>query len=167
MTADGDRDETTADGDDPADGLAAPHGDSPTDESDRPVALVTGAAGGIGRAVTRVFCAAGWRVYATDVSTADLDGLADDVAPDHGDDPADGHDTGIAGLHGDNPTENRLETAVLDVTDEADRSRVLDRIERESGRLDCLVNNAGFAVPGAVVDADGDPVRELYDVLVH
>lgn len=136
MTADGDGDSV---------------GETASQESDRPVALVTGAAGGIGRAVTRIFCAAGWRVYATDVSTDGLDDLADE----------------IAARHGDSATESRIETAVLDVTDAEDRSRVLDRIERESGRLDCLLNNAGFAVPGAVVDADGNFIRDLYDVLVH
>lgn len=145
MTADGDCDDFDGDRDNTSTDRAA------TEESDRPVALVTGAAGGIGRAVTRIFCAAGWRVYATDVSTDGLDDLAGEVAAQHGDGSVDG----------------ALETAVLDVTVAADRERVLDRIERERGRLDCLLNNAGFAVPGAVVDADGEFVRDLYEVLVH
>jgi NAD(P)-dependent dehydrogenase (short-subunit alcohol dehydrogenase family) len=155
MTADGDRDDSDGDRDESNDARDDSENTATdraaTGESDRPVALVTGAAGGIGRAVTRIFCAAGWRVYATDVSTDGLDDLADDIAARHGDSSAGG----------------LLETAVLDVTVAADRERVLDRIERESGRLDCLLNNAGFAVPGAVVDADGDFVRDLYEVLVH
>jgi NAD(P)-dependent dehydrogenase (short-subunit alcohol dehydrogenase family) len=119
---------------------------APTDpaESPRPVALVTGAAGGIGTAITCAFHDAGWIVYATDIDEAGLGDLASGV--------------------GDG---SRLETARLDVTAETDRERVIERVEREVGRLDCLVANAGYAVPGAVLDADETTVRESYDVLVH
>lgn len=105
-------------------------------------ALVTGAAGGVGRAVVERFRADGWRVYATDVESA-LD-EADPWADDDG-----------------------VVTAVLDVTDAADRERVRDRIATETGRLDSLANVAGYALPGAVLDTDETAVRELYDVLVH
>jgi NAD(P)-dependent dehydrogenase (short-subunit alcohol dehydrogenase family) len=88
-------------------------------------------------------------VYATDVVIDRADGINGiDSKPEPEDDA-------------------RLETAVLDVTDADDRERVLERIERETGRLDCLVNNAGYAVPGAVLDSDETAVRDLYDVLVH
>ncbi|MEZ3142556.1 SDR family NAD(P)-dependent oxidoreductase [Halobaculum sp. MBLA0143] len=112
-----------------------------TDDGERPVALVTGAAGGIGRATVARFAAAGWRVYATDADEAALS------AADW-----DGHS---------------VSTARLDVTDADDRERVVDRVAAETGRLDCLVSLAGYALPGPVLDVPSEAVRELYDVLVH
>jgi len=107
------------------------------DDEDR-VVLVTGAGSGIGRATVQRFHEAGWTVWATDVAT---DGLAD--LP--------------SGVH----------TAELDVTDAADRERVVARVVEASGGLDCLVNNAGFAVPGPVEDVPVERGREQFDVLVH
>jgi glucose 1-dehydrogenase len=43
--------------------------------------IVTGAAGGMGRAITRALVEAGARVVATDLSQGGLDELADDLAP--------------------------------------------------------------------------------------
>ena len=121
-----------------------------------PVALVTGAAGGIGRTTVARFRAAGWRVYATDVDEAELAAVdwasvaADVATSETGTDPP-----------------GTVLTAPLDVTDAADRDRVLDRVATEVGRLDCLVNLAGYALPGAVLDTEPAAVRQLYEVLVH
>ena len=102
------------------------------------VVLVTGAGAGIGAATARQFADDGWTVYATDIETP---------LPER-----------IAG---------RCRTAELDVTDPEQCGAVLDRIEDETGRLDCLVNNAGYAVPGPLEDVDGDDVERCFDVLVH
>lgn len=40
---------------------------------------------------------------------------------------------------------------MLDVTDEEGRKNVINRVLRESGRLDVLVNNAGVLCPGKFI----------------
>jgi NAD(P)-dependent dehydrogenase (short-subunit alcohol dehydrogenase family) len=107
-------------------------------ESDEPVVLLTGAGGGIGAATALAFADRGWRVYATDIATP----LPERVR-------------------------ERCETRALDVTDEAACGRVVDAVAGEAGRLDCLVNNAGYAVAGPVEDVPVAAVREEFDVLVH
>ena len=79
------------------------------------VALVTGAAGGIGRSIARQLLDAGFRVALADVVP---------VPPLEGD-----PDRWMA-LH-------------LDLADLAGHAAVLDRIEQVWGPVECLVNNAG------------------------
>lgn len=79
------------------------------------VAVVTGAARGIGQAVARAYAAEGARVWALDV-------LGDEVAA----------------LDGPN-----LTALQLDLTDADDVAATFARIEAEAGRIDVLLNNAG------------------------
>ena len=86
------------------------------------VVLVTGAASGIGLAAAQRFVAEGAHVYFAD---RDGDRLADAVAA---------------------PAQARRSHAVpFDATDEEAWSLLADRIGREAGRLDVLVNNVGSA----------------------
>ena len=98
--------------------------------------LITGCSSGIGRVAARAFLADGWTVYAT---ARDVEALAD--------------------LEAAGATTDRL-----DVTSDADVDRVIDRIIEERGRLDCLVNNAGFAQVGPVEDVPIEKVIAQYDV---
>lgn len=101
------------------------------------VVLVTGAASGIGAATALAFADRGWTVYATDIAA-----LPDRVA-------------------------DRCRDRDLDVTDDDQCRAVVDEILDETGRLDCLVNNAGYAAPGPLEDVESEAARDVVDVLAH
>jgi NAD(P)-dependent dehydrogenase (short-subunit alcohol dehydrogenase family) len=100
--------------------------------------LITGCSSGIGRETAHVFLEDGWEVYATARNPADVEAL------------------GEAGAN----------IASLDVTDEGDVERVVERMIDEEGRIDCLVNNAGFGQLGPVEDVTTDAVEQQFDVNV-
>jgi len=102
-------------------------------------ALITGASTGIGRATAAAFLRRDWTVYATARDTDDVADLAD------------------AGCR----------TAELDVTDDAAVDRVVDRVIEETGRIDCLVNNAGYGQYGPVEDVPLDALDDQFDVNVY
>lgn len=52
----------------------------------------------------------------------------------------------------------------LDVTNEAQIQDVVARIQKEAGRIDVLVNNAGFAVYGAIEDTSIADARRQFEV---
>ena len=100
--------------------------------------LVTGAGRGIGRAVAEEFSDAGWSVVA---GVRDLERAVADFAGR----------PGIAVVH-------------LDVTDPTSvRAAVAEAQRRAGGAIDCLVSNAGYAVLGAIEDADLDEVRAMFE----
>ena len=88
---------------------------------DGKIVLVTGAAGGIGRALSEGFGAAGASVVAADRDEAAVEGVAKAL-----------EDQGLD-----------VTPVALDVTDAAGAERVLEGVLRSSGRIDVLVNNAG------------------------
>jgi len=107
--------------------------------SPQKVALVTGAARGIGLATARRFLAEGWRVALLDIE-ADL--LRNAVAS-----------LGDA----DNTLALRC-----DVADAAQVAKAIDQLARRFGRLDALINNAGIAVFAPLLEtADADWNRIL------
>ncbi|ERJ19332.1 3-oxoacyl-acyl-carrier protein reductase [Salinisphaera shabanensis E1L3A] len=97
--------------------------------SDTRVALVTGAARGIGRAVTRRLLAEGFHVGALDNDANALTDLHQEL----------GKPSPSAA--------RRLETFATDVTDEPSVEDAVKALADMHGRLDVLVNNAGIADP--------------------
>jgi len=94
------------------------------------VALVTGAASGIGRASAEALAREGASVVLTDVQVA----LGEQAAG------------GIVKASG------KAVFRPQDVTSEDGWAEIIGGIERDYGRLDVLVNNAGIAVAGFVTD---------------
>jgi len=106
---------------------------------DGKVAIVTGAARGMGEAEARLFAAEGARVVVADV----LDAQGSAVAADLGE---------------------RAHYQHLDVTDEAGWRAALDETTRRFGTPDVLVNNAGILRVTPILTADMDEVRRVIDV---
>jgi NAD(P)-dependent dehydrogenase (short-subunit alcohol dehydrogenase family) len=96
-----------------------------------PVVLVTGAAGGIGTAVTDAFLDAGYTVFALDIDRDTLARL-----------------TGERTKVGD-----RLRPLVADVTSYDDVGWAVAELIAQSGRVDALANVAGGSRPGPKIDA--------------
>ena len=57
-------------------------------------------------------------------------------------------------------------TLALDVTDEASMIAAVDAVTAESGRIDALVNNAGYSQSGATETLDVDDVRRQFETNV-
>lgn len=96
------------------------------------VALVTGAASGMGRATADLFAREGATVAATDINEAGLKQVVNEIKAEGG----------------------KVEGWLMDVLDAAAITRVVAEIVARFGRLDIVVNNAGF---GAFrkIDAEG------------
>jgi len=103
------------------------------------VALVTGAARGIGKAIAGAMAQNGARVFCTDRDLAEAEKSASAWAS--------------------------ATAAEMDVTDEAQVQAVTDAVVRECGRIDILVNNAGVNTLAHRVPIDQFP-REEWDRIV-
>jgi NAD(P)-dependent dehydrogenase (short-subunit alcohol dehydrogenase family) len=103
-----------------------------------PVAIVTGASSGIGDAVCRALQDNGFQVYAGARRVELMASLAD------------------AGIH----------VVPVDVTDDESMVALVDRVLSEAGRIDVLVNNAGYGSYGAVEDVPMDEARRQFEVNV-
>ncbi|MFV3414210.1 SDR family oxidoreductase [Pseudomonas nitroreducens] len=103
-----------------------------------PVALITGCSSGIGRALADAFQAAGYQVWAT--ARRDEDVAALDQA-------------GFRGM-------------LLDVNDEPAVERLAERLQREAGGLDVLINNAGYGAMGPLLDGGSQAIRRQFETNV-
>jgi short-subunit dehydrogenase len=104
--------------------------------------LVTGASSGIGRAISEHGARRGARI----VLAARTQGVLDQIA-------ASLRQAGHSAL-----------AVRADVTDAADRQRVLDTAAREFGGLDILINNAGILATGHFVDAAPERLAKIMQV---
>ncbi|HTK63363.1 MAG TPA: oxidoreductase [Pseudonocardia sp.] len=103
---------------------------------DKPVALVTGASTGIGRAAARALTDAGYDVVGTSRRAA-----------------------GVAPLDG-------VVFVDLDVADDESVARAVDWVIARFGRIDVLVNNAGIGSAGAAEERSPAQDRDVFDVNV-
>ena len=104
--------------------------------------LITGASTGIGRLAVSELLRRGWSVLAT-LRRADQrrELFADDLAAHPG----------------------ALEVMSLDVADAGERARVVSHV-METGALDCLINNAGYGLFGALEDVSEEQLRRQLEV---
>ena len=112
--------------------------ESSADHGATRTALVTGASSGIGQDTARRLQALGYTVYGAARRTDRLHALAAD---------------GIRPL-------------TMDATDDASMTAGVNRILEETGRIDVLVNNAGYGSFGAVEDVPMDEARRQFEVNV-
>ena len=103
--------------------------------------LITGASRGLGRAFAEVALEAGDAVVATARKPEQLDSL---VAAHAG----------------------KALALALDVTDRAAVTAVVEQARAFTGRLDVLVNNAGYGLAGGVEEASEQEVRDQFEVNV-
>jgi short-subunit dehydrogenase len=102
-------------------------------QTERKIALVTGASSGIGLATAAALKRGGYKVYGTSRKAA----------------------TG--------EVRDGVRMIACDVTDDASVAEAVKLVHSEVGRIDLLVNNAGYAVSGAAEESSIEQVRALFD----
>ena len=109
---------------------------SNTHDTNQPVALVTGASSGIGRATARELSAAGFNVFGTSRNAAATEPLA-----------------GVTFLD-------------LDVTRNESVAAVVEEVLDRFGRIDVLVNNAGAGLAGAAEESSISQTKASFETNV-
>lgn len=104
------------------------------------VAVVTGSSSGIGLATSLALARNGYLTYATMRNLAKRDSIQSVAEKQH----------------------LPVRVVQLDVTDENSINNAIQSILSESGRIDLLVNNAGYALTGAFEDIGIDEIKALY-----
>src|SRR5262245_14873941 len=109
------------------------------------VAIVTGAASGMGRATAQLFADEGAKVAAIDLNEADLNKVVGEIQAAGG----------------------TARAWRLDLADRAAIDRVIGEIASQFGGIDILVNNAGISIPVAI-DSDNYEAawQKSLDVLI-
>ena len=97
-------------------------------------AVITGGSGGIGRELVSLFASKGYTVFSLSRSAGEL-----------------------------NSNENIIHIPT-DITDDSQVAAAFKRIKEESGRIDVLINNAGFGISGAVEFTTSESAKQLFDV---
>nr|WP_315245561.1 SDR family NAD(P)-dependent oxidoreductase [uncultured Flavobacterium sp.] len=100
--------------------------------------LISGASKGFGRAWTEAFLEKGYQVAAT---ARNIDSLAD-----------------LKAQYGD-----AVLPLKLDVNNRADSFAVVEKVHQHFGKIDILINNAGYALNGAVEEASEEEARAQFE----
>ena len=100
------------------------------------IAIVTGAASGMGRATAHLFADEGARVVVADLDRERVDAVVDEIIAVHGDGVASG--------------------IVCDVADHAQLRSLVDRTVAWAGRIDIVVNNAGVSLVNSMFQDEAE-----------
>ena len=106
---------------------------------DKKIAIVTGAASGIGKEISRALVARGTHVVLTDIDATMLESTVAEIG-------------------------GSVESRLLDVTDAAAVKALVNEVAQAHGHLDFMFNNAGIAMFGHAKDMPLDDWNKLIDV---
>jgi len=109
------------------------------------IALITGAASGIGEAIAFTFARQGALVYVTDIDETNGRRVADEIANEGG----------------------KAVFLKLNVADQIDCLIAAETVHTERGRLDILVNNAGIGHVGSILNTTAGDFDRLFAVNVR
>ena len=103
------------------------------------IALITGCSSGIGRALCEEYLSKGFYVYASARNIHSLEDLADN---------------------------DQLKKITLDVNDSSSIHNAVARIKQDHDHIDVLINNAGYAAMGPLVDMPIEDLRAQFETNV-
>ena len=111
------------------------------------IALITGSAGGIGKAIAKKFAEEGASVILNDINQERLDGAVDEFIMTFGKDA--------------------VTSTLLNVTDGATIEKAFAHSALAFGGVDIIVNNAGISISKSITDHSLEEWDRLYDILVR
>jgi len=110
------------------------------------IALITGSAGGIGKAIAKKFAEEGACIIINDINVERLEGATADFTKMFGKDA--------------------VSSTLLNVTDEKSTELALDEACLAFGGADIIVNNAGISISKSIAEHTLEEWDRLYDILV-
>jgi len=110
------------------------------------IALITGSAGGIGKAIAKKFAEEGACVVINDINEERMKGAVEEFQKQFGKDI--------------------VASAMLDVTKEETIEKTFETIALAFGGVDIIVNNAGISISKSITDHSIEDWDKLYDILV-
>lgn len=110
------------------------------------IALITGSAGGIGKAIAKKFAEEGACVIINDINAERMEGAMAEFQKQFGRDTA--------------------ASTLLDVTNEETIDKAFDAAALAFGGVDIIINNAGISISKALLDHTTEDWDKLYNILV-